>query len=71
MLRKALTVVVATVALSAAAAAPALAQTSVTVGPPACNTTATGPSAQVTTLPNPGVDPDGSVGASVNCPLFP
>lgn len=70
MLRKTLMVAATTLAMSAAAAAPAFAEFSETVGTPKWNVTTTGPTASVTTLPNPSVTPDGSVGASVNCPLF-
>lgn len=70
MLRKILLVAATTVAVTAAVSAPAYAEFETTVGTPRCNVTTTGPTFKVTTLPNPGVTPSGSLGASVNCPLF-
>jgi hypothetical protein len=40
-----------------------------TVGTSRCSVTTTDPTFAVTTLPNPSITPNGSVGASVNCPV--
>jgi siroheme synthase len=69
MLRKSLTLATVTVGLTAALATPAFAQISETVGTSRCSVTTTGPTFAVTTLPNPSITPNGSVGASVNCPV--
>lgn len=69
MLRTSLVVAATAVAMTASMAAPASAQFSQTIGTSQCNVTATGPTFFIETLPNPGVYPDGAVGASVYCPL--
>ncbi len=68
-LRRTLTVVAATAALSVPMIAPALAQFTQVVGTSRCHVTATGPTFVITTLPKPSVTPDGAVGASVYCPV--
>ena len=69
MLRTSLVVAATAIAVTTSMAAPAAAEFSQTIGTERCNVTATGPTFYIETLPNPGVYPDGAVGASVYCPL--
>lgn len=69
MLRKTFVITAAAIIVSALTAAPASAEFSQQVGTSRCNITATGPTFTITTLPNPGVKPDGALGASVYCPV--
>ena len=68
-LRRTVTVVAATAALSLPLVAAALAEFSQTIGTSRCNVTATGPTFVITTLPRPSVTPSGAVGASIYCPI--